>query len=101
MATCITRKCGPFEYIEYWAHTSAPENVPHGADGIGPFSGCVDAAAHLLAALDSSEHLGIEATKRVVELLQPYALALPCAGVGDRQGMWGHNRTGDVVLDAQ
>jgi hypothetical protein len=84
--TCIeakplwhTAKCGPFEYIEYWAHTSAPENVPHGADGIGPFSGCVDAAAHLLAALDSSEHLGIEATKRVVELLQPYALALVLA----------------------
>jgi len=53
--------------------------VPDGADGIGPFTGCVDAAAHLLAALDSSEHLGIEATKRVVELLQPYALALVLA----------------------
>ena len=36
----------------------------------------MDAAAHLLAALDSSEHMGLEATKRVVELLQPYALAL-------------------------
>ena len=53
--------------------------MPDGADGIGPFTGCVDAAAHLLAALDSSEHLGIEATKRVVELLQPYALALVLA----------------------
>ena len=42
----------------------------------GTFTSCVDAAAHLLAALDSSEHMGLEATKRVVELLQPYALAL-------------------------
>ena len=44
--------------------------------GSGCFTSCVDAAAHLLAALDSSEHMGLEATKRVVELLQPYALAL-------------------------
>ena len=57
-------------------HSSAPESLP---DGTGPFASCLDAAAHLLAALDSSEHLSIEATKRVVELLQPYALALVLA----------------------